>query len=168
MVPVDPLVVEESFARMRSEQRLVAGFAAGSAAALVSAAIWAAITVATEYQIGWMAVGVGVLVGLAVRRAGRGVEPTFGVLGAALALVGCVLGNVLAGVGFISTQMDLPFFELLARLDFEVVRELLVATFSPMDLLFYGIAVFEGYRLSFSKLAAAAATTTPRGTASPT
>ncbi len=28
----------------------------------------------------------------------------------------------------------------------------MVATFSPIDLLFYGIAVYEGYRLSFREL----------------
>jgi hypothetical protein len=33
-----------------------------------------------------------------------------------------------------------------------VAMELLVATFSPMDLLFYGIAVYEGYHLSFRQV----------------
>ena len=33
-----------------------------------------------------------------------------------------------------------------------IAKEIMVATFSPMDLLFYGIAVYEGYRLSFRRL----------------
>lgn len=31
-------------------------------------------------------------------------------------------------------------------------RLVMVATFSPMDLLFYGIAVYEGYKLSFRRV----------------
>jgi hypothetical protein len=40
------------------------------------------------------------------------------------------------------------FFEVLGRLDPAVSFELMKATFSPMDLLFYGIAVYEGFKLS--------------------
>ena len=35
------------------------------------------------------------MVGLAVRKFGRGVDPVFGIAGAVLALVGCTLGNLL-------------------------------------------------------------------------
>ena len=43
------------------------GVVAGLGAAIVGAAIWAAITAATDYQIGFMAIGVGFLAGFAVR-----------------------------------------------------------------------------------------------------
>jgi hypothetical protein len=48
----------------RQEQNLVAGGLAGLVAAVTGAAIWAGITVATDYQIGWMAVGASWLVSL--------------------------------------------------------------------------------------------------------
>ena len=158
---VDPLAAEREFEQMKREQRLGAAVFAGSIAALVSAALWAAITVATEYQIGWMAVGVGALVGVTMRRFGKGVEPTFGFVAAALALFGCLLGNLFAVIGLLSTELDLPFFGTLAELDFEATQALLVATFSPMDLLFYAIAVFEAFKLSFQRAAPAAAIATP-------
>jgi hypothetical protein len=40
----------------------------------------------------------------------------------------------------------------MSGLDVEIVKELMIATFNPMDLLFYGVAVYEGYKLSFRQL----------------
>jgi len=63
-------------------------------AAGIGAALWALITVATNYQIGFMALGVGFLVGHSVRAFGKGVDTGFGVLGAVLALAGCLAGKI--------------------------------------------------------------------------
>src|SRR5262249_19253377 len=72
------------------------GFMAGLAAAAVGAGLWALITIFVGVQIGWMAVGVGFLVGWAVRMAGHGRHRAFGIMGALLALGGCGVGNLLA------------------------------------------------------------------------
>ena len=119
---------------------------------MVAACIWAGVTVATGYQIGWMAVGVGFAVGYLNRIAGKGVDQVFGIAGAALALFGCGLGNLLAVCGMISAQEGVPFLQVLSSLDFAAVKELIVLTFSPIDLLFYGIATYEGYKLSFRQV----------------
>ena len=37
-------------------------------------------------------------------------------------------------------------------MDFALILEVMVATFSPIDLLFYAVAVYEGYKLSFRQL----------------
>ena len=66
---------------------------AGLIAAGLGAYLWAVITIATGYQIGFMAIGVGVLVGSAVRGFGKGIEPVFGVIGTTLALLGCAAGS---------------------------------------------------------------------------
>ena len=66
---------------------------AGLAAAFVGAIAWAIVTVTTKYQLGIMAIAVGLLVGLALRLGNGG--KAFGILGACLALFGCVLGNFL-------------------------------------------------------------------------
>jgi hypothetical protein len=51
-----------------SEKKLLLGGLAGLAAAIIGAIVWAVLTVMTNYhQIGWMAVGVGALVGFALR-----------------------------------------------------------------------------------------------------
>lgn len=105
----DPLRIELARQRLAAEQKLGAGIAAGAVAAAAGAALWAAITVATGYQIGFMAIGIGFLVGWAVRSAGKGVDKTFGIAGAVLALLGCVVGNLLAAVGLVAKQEGIPF-----------------------------------------------------------
>jgi hypothetical protein len=121
---------------------------AGAVAAVIGASIWAAITVSTGYQIGWIAVGVGILVGYAVRIAGQGVTVAFSIIGAVFALVGCVLGNLLAGISVIADELEIGFFDALLNFDYSVSFEILGAMFSPMDLLFYGIAIWEGFKFA--------------------
>lgn len=134
---------------------LPAALIAGSVAAAAGAALWAIVTVFTGMQIGWMAVGVGLLVGYAVRLFGKGSDPTFQVLGAVLSLVGCLAGNLLAVCIFASRQQDVPLTAILSGLTPGLAVRLIVETFSGMDLLFYGLAVYEGY--SFSRVPAAPA-----------
>ena len=149
---IDPMMVEMAMEKFRSEQNLLGGVSAGLVGALAGAVIWAVITVFAKYQIGFMAVGVGFLVGIAVRTFGKGIDKIFGLAGAAMALLGCLLGNLFTVCYFVSLAEKMDFFDVLARLDLTVIANLLKATFRPMDLIFYAIAVYEGYRLSFRKI----------------
>lgn len=133
---------------MSDNQNLVFGMAAGVAAALVSALLWAVVSASTNYQIGWMAVGVGVLVGLAIRWAGKGVDNSFGIAGSVISLLGCVLGNFLTAVVIVSRQESIPVMEILSRVNPEVFMALTKDTFQPIDLLFYGLAIYTGYKYS--------------------
>ena len=129
-------------------ENLPLGFMAGLAAAAVGAALWAGVTVLTGYQIGWMAIGVGALVGVAVRAAGKGTSKTFGILGAGLALGGCLVGNFLTGAVVLSRHWDISLAAFFTRLTPELMGRLMTAMFSPMDLLFYALAIWQGYRFS--------------------
>ena len=42
----------------------------------------------------------------------------------------------------------MPFFEGFARVPFDAVVEIMKSAFEPMDILFYGIAVYEGWRFA--------------------
>ncbi|HKC15927.1 MAG TPA: hypothetical protein VKC11_04395 [Steroidobacteraceae bacterium] len=136
---------------------------AGLAAAIAGAVIWAVITVSTKYQIGFMAIGVGFLVGWTVRSAGKGGAMSFSLIGGALALFGCLLGNLLSACGFLAAEQGMPLMTIVVRAlsNPSLAVELLRATFNPMDLLFYAIAVYEGFTLARRPIvrpAAAAAT----------
>ena len=135
---------------LRGGQSLPMGLIAGLAAAAVGAAVWAVVTVVTGYQIGWMAVAVGFLVGWAVRLAGKGNSSAFGMLGAALALGGCLVGNLLTGSVVASRELGVPITEVLARMTPTFGFDLMAAMFSPIDLLFYGLAIYQGYRFSMA------------------
>ena len=119
---------------------------------LIAAAIVWGVTALTGYQIGWMAVGVGFLVGFSVRRFGQGVDTVFGVSGAAISLLACLAGNLLAVCILIGRQESIPILDLVTRLDLNAAVEITKATFNPIDLLFYGIAVYEGYKFSFRRI----------------
>lgn len=148
-VQIDENQLNILMSKLQEEQNFRAGMIAGLAAAFIGAIIWAVLTVAIGYQIGWMAVGVGFLVGIAVRKFGKGVEKKFGFLGAFLSLVGCLAGNLFAIVAMAANQLNIPISVLAVFLNLEIISSLLVETFEVIDLLFYGIAVYEGYRFSF-------------------
>jgi len=138
--------------QLRLEQNLPLGVVAGLVAALVGATLWAIITVTTKFQIGYMAVAVGLMVGFSVRFAGKGLDQSFGIVGAVLAFLGCVLGNWLSTVGFIADAEELSYLDVLFGIDYSLFPEIMAQTFSPMDLLFYGIAIYEGYKFSFREV----------------
>jgi hypothetical protein len=143
-------MAERKLQQARDDQNLSLGIFGGLCAAAAGAIIWAVITVVTDYQIGWMAVGVGFLVGYAVRMLGKGVDPVFGVAGAAIALAGCVAGNLLTVVIVVSRQENIAIMTLLSRLTPGIAVDILKDTFHPLDVLFYGLAVYEAYKISFT------------------
>jgi len=67
-----------------------------------------------------------------------------------------LLGNLLSVCAIIAQQEGLPLSVVLTQLNPAAIPELLALTFHPMDLLFCGIAVYEGYRLSFRQVTEAA------------
>lgn len=128
------------------------GIAAGLAVSIGCAALWAVITAVTEYQIGWMAVGIGFAVGYTVRLVGQGMAPIFGIAGAALSLLGCMLGNLFTISYFIAQQGQQSFLSVLTS-NLSAAPTLLASTSQPIDLLFYGLALYYGYKLSFQPCA---------------
>jgi hypothetical protein len=154
---IDPFKLQGFMQQLKNSQNLPLGMLGGLGAAIISAVIWAAITVITGYQIGWMAIGVGFLVGLAVRTFGKGIDRIFGIVGAAWSLFGCLAGNLLTITAVIAQQEAIPFIEVFLFLATSpgAVVELMTATFSLIDLLFYGFAIYEGYKLSFRQLSKA-------------
>ena len=135
--------------QIKSEQSLVLGITGGAIGAIAGAIAWAIVVAVTNYQLGLMAIAVGFMVGYAVRFFGKGIDKVYGVIGAAFSLFGCLAGNLLAVIYFISVSEKVPYWEMLARIDISVMISLMIETFQPMDLLFYGIAVYEGYQISF-------------------
>ncbi len=137
---------------LRGEQNLLMGSLSGLFAAIVGAAAWAAVTVATEYQIGWMAVGIGFLVGYAMRLTGKGITPVFGAVSTVLSLLGCAVGNLLTFTWIIASAEGLPFMEIASQLNLAIVIEILTSTSEAMDILFYGLAAYFGYKTAFRQV----------------
>lgn len=130
---------------------LLLGLIAGTIAMLVSAIIWAVITSITGFQIGYMAIGVGVLVGIGIRLFGKGDGIVYGLMGAVLAFVGCVLGNYFTICSVIASEGDVSVIRVVFGLDIPLIFDLMLETFHPLDILFYIIAIMAGFNLSQAK-----------------
>ncbi len=132
-------------------RRLLLGTSGAVAGALAGAIAWAAITAATTFQIGYMAVGVGFLAGYGMRVLGGGRDRADGVIAGVVSLLGCVVGNVLAVVMTVANHQHMTAG---ATLNASIAvlthpslsYKLLMVSFSIMDVLFYAIAVYAGYR----------------------
>ena len=145
---LDPQKLQRYVQRMRDEQNLIMGTMGGFLGAAIGAILWTVITVITEYQIGYMALGVGFLTGIGVKFLGKGVDRSFQIAGAALALAGCLAGNLMVVVIFGSLETGHSVSTILSGLTPSIVADLYASTFNIMDLLFYGLAITIGYKSS--------------------
>jgi hypothetical protein len=146
---VEELSHDDAVAHLRARQNFGLAIAAGLGAAVVGAIFWAGFVYATEYKLGLIAVAVGALVGIAVRKAGNGIDPKFGILGAVCAAFGWALGTILCDVAFLAKDAGRPFLDVLASLGVGESISLGLRAADAMDLLFFAIAVWEGYKFSF-------------------
>lgn len=146
-----PQEIREAF---RKQQDMSYAIVGGLASSVLGAVIWAVITYFTHYQIGYMAIAVGFLVGFGVRYFGAGIDIPFGVVGAAFAVFGCLLGNLLSQIGFIAESESMGYFQVIPFLNIDVILSIYEESFTPMDVVFYGIAGYEGYRFAFRPIVA--------------
>lgn len=89
-----PDATADDGARLVGAQSLRNATVAGLIAFVVFCVAWIALSSLTGRVFPWMTVVLGVALGIAIRRAGRGVDWRFPVLAAVMALTGSVLGNV--------------------------------------------------------------------------
>ena len=151
-VSIDPQKLQRYMERLRGDQSLMMGITGGFLGAAIGAVLWAVVTVLTKYQIGYMALGVGFLAGFGVRLLGKGVDAKFQYAGAALALAGCLAGNLMVVIIFGSMETGISVTTILSRLTPAIVVDLYKATFNVMDILFYGLAISIGYKYSLKTI----------------
>lgn len=136
------------------QPNLFMGLIGGTLAMLVGAVVWGTITYLTEYRIGWLAIGVGLLTGFAIKFLGKGKSLLFGISGAVLALIGCVLGNLMFYAGVRAHIVGAPFlqefFSLLTE-PMAIVDTFMVA-FDFKDILYYALAAYFGFSAAMGTL----------------
>jgi hypothetical protein len=147
MIDTSIPTTQPAIEQLEDQPNLLMGLIGGGIAMLVGAIAWGAITYFTEYQIGWMSIGVGFLVGLAIRFFGKGKTIVFGISGAALALIGCLLGNLIFYSGVIARMEGTSFLDVFFTLLITPAAALEVFTiaFDFMDVFFYALAAYAGF-----------------------
>lgn len=142
---------EQNRASALRRQRLLPGLLAGAIALIIGTGLWAMVSIFAGHAMGWLALAVGLLVGLSIQFFGRGMEPIFGWMGAALVLLGCAIGNVLAVCGLASQAENIPLLSLCASITPALALKLTQQSFNVIDLIFYALAIYSGYRFSFRR-----------------
>ena len=145
-------VSADVYERLRMEQNFPMAIIAGIFTGIFGAILWGTITVATNFQIGYMAIAIGAGVGFSMRYTGKGIDQIFGITGGMVAVLSCVLGNFLSVIGFTANSEGLGYTETLLSFNYAYFVPLLLETFSIIDLFFYGIAGYEGYKFAFRVL----------------
>ncbi len=136
--------------QLREDQSLTRGFFAGLIAAIIGGIIWGLIVYLTNYKIAYIAVAIGFLVGYAIKQFGKGIDPVFAYMGGALALFGCMFGNIFTIVLLLTKEgYDIDFYTgLNMLLNFEFLWMAISRGTDFLDFIFYAIATYEGFRFS--------------------
>ncbi len=109
----------EGGARLARAQSLRGAIIAVLLAIIAFGAIWVMLSTALGRLFPWMTVVQGAIVGLAVRRAGRGLDWRFPVVAAAGAVAGALAGNILVAASFTAAEFDTSILAVLrAATDF--------------------------------------------------
>jgi hypothetical protein len=144
----DPVLVREE---RPAAAALLPAVLAGLVAAVVGGVVWGLIVKWTDYEVGFVAWGIGFLVGIAVVTAARARGLVFQVVAVLCALLGILIGKYLSFVWVLQNAaedefgegVDIPVFSMDT---FDLFRENLDTVFGWIDLLWVGLAVVTAWR----------------------
>ncbi|MFJ4316372.1 hypothetical protein ACIP46_13910 [Streptomyces lavendulae] len=122
------------------------GVLAAVAAAVVAAGVYGWIISATDHQIGWAAVGVGALVGLAAGKAG-GRSPALPPVAALLALAAVFAGQLFGIVLIFADKLQVSVFDILGQ-GASPLLEVWKGAADPLTFLFLALGGYAAFQTS--------------------
>jgi hypothetical protein len=129
---------------------LLPAVAAGLVAAIVGGIVWGLIVKISDYEVGFVAWGIGFLAGTAVVLATRGAKgPRLQVIAVVAALLGILLGKYLTFAFVVQEDFE-SIGESIGLVSGDMItlfRENLDVVFGWFDLLWFGLAVFTAWRI---------------------
>jgi len=150
---IDPLKLQHYIDLRRTSQHLPMAVLAGSIGAFLGALAWLGLTAFTSFQVGWMAIVIGVGIGGMVRVAGKGIDRDFGLIAAILTLAGSAAGTLLAACWMLGVQSEqTAFVDLLFSLTPGLVTQIYAAMLTPMNMAYYGAAAVAAYWLGIRRI----------------
>lgn len=131
-------------------QRPLLGVAAGVGAMVAGTAFW--IFAAQKFQLTWMSAAVAFGIASAIKYAGRSKDLWYGIVGALLAFIAAIAGNLATAIFIVSKRGRTPA-EILSQLDVGTAITFLKALGGPMGIVFYAGALYIGFWFSFKHVA---------------
>jgi hypothetical protein len=129
---------------------LLPAIAAGLVAALVGGVVWGLIVKISDYEVGFVAWGIGFVAGTAVVLVSGGAKsPRLQAIAVVSALLGILLGKYLSYAFVVQEQLKAfdQSIGLVSRDMFSFFRQDLDVVFSLFDVLWVGFAVFTAWRI---------------------
>jgi hypothetical protein len=140
----------EAGARLVRAQSLRGAIIAALLAIVAFGALWVMLSTALGRLFPWMTVVQGAIIGLAVRRAGRGLDWRFPVVAAAAAVAGALAGNVLVAASFTAAEFDTSIVAVLRAASDFTWPVFFDEVMTPADIVYAlaaaGVAAFYGNR----------------------
>lgn len=130
---------------------LLNGGVASTVAALVGAVCWVIVAAVAGRQMSWVAVVIGLLTGYAMRLAGRGDAAIYGVAAGSVALLGCLLGNLLTVALTLANGSSMSYLESLSTLSLSKFAAVASALFHNTDVLFYSISLYLAFTVAYGE-----------------
>ncbi len=122
----------------------------GALVVLVFGWLWTSVSMATGTVYPWITVLIGVLVGIAVRRYGRGLDWRFPVIAALLAWSGAYVANLMIGIVETGRYIEAASFRVLLGLSRDTMENFFANTVNPIDHIYAfcaaGVAAFLANR----------------------
>ncbi|WP_019055589.1 hypothetical protein [Streptomyces prunicolor] len=125
------------------KNNIALGLVTAVAAALVAAGIYGFVIGTTKHEIGWAAIGVGFVIGLAAGKLG-GRNPVLPVVSAVLALGAVYLGQLVGEAMLIADEYGVNFSKVFFD-HFGVVQDAWKADSDPLTFVFFAIAAFAAF-----------------------
>ena len=119
------------------------GLGTAVVAAVAAAALYGVVIGLTKHEIGWAAVGVGLVIGLAAGKVG-GRNPVLAITAAVLALGSVYLGQLVGEAMIGADQLDVAFSEVFFQ-HFGVVQDAWKEEADPLTFVFFAIAAWAAF-----------------------
>lgn len=103
---------------------------------VIFGACWAVLSDLTNRVWPWMTLLLGILLGVAVRRAGKGIDWRFPLLAAVLAVIGALLANIMVAAVLQASEMGISAFQVLRSVTVLTWRDFFSEVITPADLVF--------------------------------
>lgn len=128
-------------------QSLRNAFYAGLIVVLVFSVLWALASTAINRIWPWLTLVLGIFVGVAVRRAGKGIDWRFPVLASALAAAGAFIGNIVVAAAFTAKALETSTFTILRAVTAMTWPVFFAEFISPADVVYalFGAAIAAFY-----------------------
>ena len=136
--------------RLVGEQSVSNAIYAGLIVVIVFSLLWAMASTLVARIFPWMTMVLGILVGLAVRRAGRGLDWRFPAVAAVITVVGALISNVVVAAAFTADALETSTFHVLRAVTSMTWPVFFDEVVSPADVVYAlvggGIAAFYANR----------------------